>query len=124
HAGDLNPALTRELDKLLAVDDSVLSDAEICRLHALHIAGRDVQAFELAQSQLREVLCESEKHAAHAERTVKRFSVNLDEAIQDAHREAQAGATELMAKLARVLAEASQLQAVLGLLHQQLTKIG
>lgn len=121
HAGDLNPALTRELDKLLAVDDSVLSDAEICRLHALHIAGRDVQAFELAQSQLREVLCESEKHAAHAERTVKRFSVNLDDAIQDAHREAQAGATELMAKLARVLAEASQLQAVLGLLHQQLT---
>src|SRR5579875_757158 len=72
HAGDLNPALTQELDRLLGAD-TVLSDADICRLHALHIAGRDVRAFEQAQSQLREVLSESEKSAAHAERTVKRF---------------------------------------------------
>jgi len=121
HAGDLNPALTQELDKLLAAD-SMLSDAEICRLHALHIAGRDVQAFELAQSQLREVLCESEKQAAHAERTVKRYSVNLDDAIQDARRNAEGGAAEWVEKVAKVLAEASQLQAVLAGLHQQLAR--
>ena len=120
HAADLNPGLTRELDKLLA-DDILLSDAEICRLHALHIAGRDVQAFELAQSQLREVLGQSEKQAAHAERTVKRFTVSLDDAIQDAHRQG-GGAGSLLEKVAKVLAEASQLQSVLGALHQQLTR--
>jgi diguanylate cyclase len=115
HAGDLNPALTQELDKLLTAD-GVLSDEEICRLHAVHIAGRDVQAFELAQSQLREVLGESEKHAAHAERSVKRFSANLDEAVQEARGD---GAVD---RVIKVLAEASQLQAVLGGLHQQLAR--
>ena len=121
HAGDLNPALTQELEKLLAADTR-LSDVEICRLHALHIAGRDVQAFELAQSQLREVLCESEKQAAHAERTVKRYSLHLDEAIADARRNAQDGSTEWVEKVVKVLAQASQLQAVLGGLHQQLAR--
>ena len=120
HAGDLNPTLSQELDKLLACD-SVLSDAEVCRLHAVHIAGRDVQAFELAQSQLREVLGESEKRAAHAERTVRRFSVSLDEAIQEARRCADGGSA-LVEKVAKVLAEASQLQTVLGVLHQQLAR--
>ena len=120
HAADLNPGLTQELDKLLACE-TLLSDAEICRLHALHIAGRDVQAFELAQSQLREVLGESEKQAAHAERTVKRFTVSLDDAIQDARRQEES-ATALTATVSRVLAEASQLQEVLGVLHQQLTR--
>lgn len=120
HAGELNPALTQELDKLLDAD-SVLSDADICRLHALHIAGRDVQAFELAQSQLREVLGDSEKRAAHAERTVKRFSVSLDDAIQDVRSHGQ-GADAFLEKIGKVLAEASQLQAVLGVLHQQLAR--
>jgi len=119
YAGDLNPALSRDVDKLLAAD-SVLSDAEVCRLHALHIAGRDVQAFELAQSQLREVLGESEKQAAQAERTVKRFTANLDDAVQDVRRDAQGGANASMEKVVKVLAEAAQLQAVLGGLHQQL----
>jgi diguanylate cyclase len=121
HAGDLNPTLTQELEKLLA-SDAVLSDAEICRLHALHIAGRDVQAFELAQSQLREVLCESEKHAAHAERTVKRFGLSLEDAVQDARRDEQGAGAALVEKVVKVLTEASQLQAVLGVLHQQLAR--
>lgn len=120
HAADLNPGLTQELDKLLACE-ALLSDTEICRLHALHIAGRDVQAFELAQNQLREVLGESEKQAAHAERSVKRFTVSLDDAIQDARRQEQT-AVVLVEKVSRVLAEAAQLQDVLGVLHQQLTR--
>ena len=121
HAGDLNPALTQELEKLLA-SDAVLSDAEIGRLHALHIAGRDVQAFELAQSQLREVLCESEKQAAHAERTVKRFGVNLEDAVQEACRGEGGGGEALVERVVKVLTEASQLQTVLGALHQQLAR--
>jgi diguanylate cyclase len=120
HAADLNPGLTRELDKLLA-GDSLLSDTEICRLHALHIAGRDVQAFELAQSQLREVLGESERQATQAERSVKRFTLNLDDAVQDARQHA-AGDNAYMEKVSRVLLEATELKAALGVLHQQLAR--
>jgi diguanylate cyclase len=120
HAADLNPGLTRELDRLLATE-SLLSDAEIARLHALHIAGRDVQAFELAQNQLREALGESEKQAVQAERNVKRFTGSLDDAIQEARQHEQDGNT-LTGKMSKVLAEASQLQAALAVLHQQLAK--
>jgi diguanylate cyclase len=120
HAAELNPGLTRELDKLLSAD-TLLSDADICRLHALHIAGRDVQAFELAQSQLREVLGESEKQAAHAERTVQRFATSLGDAVQDIQQQAQSE-SRLAQTVSRVLAEASQLQTILGGLHQQLTR--
>lgn len=120
HAADLNPGLTQELDKLLAAD-TLLSDAEICRLHALHIAGRDVQAFELAQSQLRAVLCQSEKQASHAERTVTRFTVCLDDVIEDARQHADSG--EAFAEMVtKVVAEAAQLQGVLTVLHQQLLR--
>jgi diguanylate cyclase len=120
HAADLNPGLTQELDKLLAAD-ALLSDAEICRLHALHIAGRDVQAFELAQSQLRAVLCQSENQASHAERTVTRFTVCLDGVIEGARRHAD-GDDSFAEMVGRVLAEASQLQGVLTVLHQQLVR--
>ncbi len=120
HAGDLNPALTQELEKLLAAD-ARLTDEDVSRLHGVHIAGRDVRAFELAQNQLREVLGESEKQAAHAERTVKRFTANLDEAIEDVRQQA-APADTFTEKVGKVLAEAAQLQSVLGALHQQLTR--
>ena len=120
HAGELNPALTQELEKLLAAD-ALLTDDDIGRLHALHIAGRDVQAFELAQSQLREVLGASEKQAAHAERTLKRFTLSLDDALEDVRRQGE-GAQAFTEKVTRVLAEASQLQSVLGVLHQQLAR--
>lgn len=118
HAAELNPGLTRELEKLLAAD-ALLSDDDICRLHALHISGRDVQAFELAQSQLREVLGESEKQAGHAERTVKRFTTSLGDAIQDVQQQSE---SHLAETVSRVLAEASLLQNVLGGLHQQLAR--
>jgi len=118
HAADLNPGLTRELDKLIAAE-TLLSDTEICRLHALHIAGRDVQEFELAQTQLREVLGESEKQATQAERVVKRFTVNLDDAIADARRHGE-GTNAFIEKVSKVLLEASQLTAALEALHQQL----
>src|SRR6185437_3640911 len=120
HAADLNPGLTQELDKLLATE-AMLSDIEICRLHALHIAGRDVQAFELAQRQLRDVLGESEKHASQAERSVKLFTVNLDDAVQDARRHRE-GDNAFIEKVSRVLVEATQLEAALGVLHQQLAR--
>jgi diguanylate cyclase len=120
HAADINPALSQELGRLLAAD-ALLTDADIGRLHALHIAGRDVQAFELAQGQLREVLGESERQAIHAERTIKRFTAHLDDAIRDAGRQEE-GSGPVAETLTRVLAEASQLQSVLGALHQRLAE--
>lgn len=120
HAGELNPALTRDLDKRLAAD-TPLSDAEICRLHALHIAGRDVQAFELAQSELRELLGESEQQASQAERWIERFSMSLDDAVRDAGPTGES-AGAFAEKMSRVLLEASQLQTLLGTLRQQLAR--
>lgn len=120
HAGDLNPALSRDLDKRLAAD-TLLSDAEICRLHALHIAGRDVQAFELAQSQLREVLGESEQQASQAERRIERFAVSLEDAVRDAWPTGE-GAGVFAGRMTKVLAEASELQTVLGALREQLAR--
>ncbi|HTX04327.1 MAG TPA: GGDEF domain-containing protein [Steroidobacteraceae bacterium] len=118
HAAELNPALTQELEKLLGAE-ALLSDVEICRLHALHIAGRDVQAFELAQSQLREVLGASEKQATHAERTVKRFNGCLNEAMEEVRRQGDRESA-LIETVSRLAAESSQLQAVLGALNEQL----
>jgi diguanylate cyclase len=120
HAAELNPALTQELGRLLTTE-TVLSDADVCRLHALHIAGRDVREFELAQGQLREVLAESDKQAALAERTIKRFTLSLDDALQGAPAQGQ-GADAFIAKVGSVLAEAVQLQSLLGVLHQQLAR--
>jgi diguanylate cyclase len=120
HASELNPALTQELGRLLAAE-ALLSDADICRLHALHIAGRDVQELELAQGELRAVLADSETQAAHAERTLQRFTASLDEALGKARQEG-AAAGALAQYLLRVLAEGAQLQSALGVLHQQLAR--
>jgi diguanylate cyclase len=114
HAAELNPALSQELGKRLAAG-TLLCDADIGRLHALHIAGRDVQAFELAQGQLREVLGDSERQAIQAERAIKRFASHLGDAARVAQEPAQGAQI-----LAQVLAEASELQSVLGALYQQL----
>jgi diguanylate cyclase len=116
HAADLNPALSQELERLLAAE-ILLADSEVCRLHALHIAGRDVQAFELARSQLREVLGVSAGQTAKAEAMLQRFAGSLQEAITEA-RQAE-GPSAFTAAVSRLLAETSQLQAVLGALHQQ-----
>jgi diguanylate cyclase len=120
HAADLNPALTQELGKLLGAG-TLLADADICRLHAVHIAGRDVQAFEHAQGQLRQVLGESEQQAAHAERSIARFSASLEDALEEAPVDGQI-ASPLAEKVTRVLAQASELRGVLGALHQQLAR--
>ncbi|EQD57391.1 diguanylate cyclase, partial [mine drainage metagenome] len=67
HAAQLNPPLSQEVEKLLA-SASPVSDADVRRLHALHIAARDVEMFELAQRDLRELIGRTEQDTADAER--------------------------------------------------------
>lgn len=120
HAGELNPALSQELNKLLA-SDTLVCDSDISRLHALHIAGRDVQAFELAQSQLREVLGDSDQRAAQAERAIKRFALSVDAALQETGPQ-EPGSAAFAERMSGLLKEASQVQGVLGALLQQLAR--
>ena len=118
HAADLNPQLTQDLEKLLA-SACILTDAEICRLHALYIAARDVETFELARRELRELIGRTEQDTADAETTVRRFSDCLQEAAQrlDAHPE-----ESVRALIGEVLAQARHVQSTLQGLHRQLAK--
>ena len=45
HAADLNPNLSRDLEKY-SVPTAPLCEPDVSRLYALHIAARDVEAFE------------------------------------------------------------------------------
>ncbi len=118
HAADLNPPLTLELDKLLAAANS-LTDVEICRLHALHIAARDVEMFELAQRELRELIGRTEHDTAEAQTTLVRFTGTL-QSVTD--RLAAPESQAVRALLGDLLAQAAQVQSTLRGLHAQLAK--
>jgi diguanylate cyclase len=117
HVAELNPALTQELKKLLA-SEGLLSDAEICRLHALHIAARDVETFELAGKELRELLGKAGQDTLEAETTVQRFTVCLEEAKQQLS--GPEGAQAARRVISEVLQRAWQARTTLKSLHEQL----
>jgi diguanylate cyclase len=118
HAAEINPPLSEELRKLLAAA-APLHDAEICRLHALHIAARDVEMFELAQRELRELIGRTEQDTADAEGTLRRFTHALESAGgQLASREIEAA----RALIGELIAQAAQVQSTLSALHVQLAK--
>ena len=77
HAADLNPNLSRDLDKY-SVPDAPLGELDVTRLYALHIAARDVEAFERAQSQLRTLLEDTASGAASTQTAAVRFTHTLD----------------------------------------------
>ena len=66
HAADLNPGLSRDLQKFV-LPDTPLGEPDVARLYALHIAARDIEAFERAQSQLRTLLEDTASGAASAQ---------------------------------------------------------
>src|SRR5262249_21924910 len=82
HAAYLNPGLSREIDPLLA-SGAVLTDAEVCRLHALHIAARDVEAFERAQGQLRALLEDTAQGAASTQTATAHFAHALEDVFKE-----------------------------------------
>ncbi len=118
HAGALNPALTQELEKLLG-GAARLTDAEICRLHALHIAARDIEMFELAQRELRELIGRTEQDTGAAENTLQHFTDMLRTTTDRLDKPEVPAVRELLADL---LAQAAQVQTVLRDLHAQLGK--
>ncbi len=77
HAADLNPGLSRDLEKF-PLPDSPLSESDVARLYALHIAARDIEAFERAQSQLRALLEETASGAASTQTAAVRFTHTLE----------------------------------------------
>lgn len=116
HAADLNPPLTQDLEKLL-VSARALTDTEIRRLHALHIAARDVEMFELAQRQLRELIGRSEQDTAEAESTLRCFTDTLQGASEQlASRDLDA----VHALLGDLLAQSTRVQSTLRALQTQL----
>lgn len=119
HVADLNPSLTLELEGLLSAD-SLLSDNEICRLYALHIAARDVRTFELAQQQLRDLLGKSEQDALEAGATVQHFSARLQGARERLN--AADGAQAVAGVIADVLQQSLLVQSKLHDLQAQLAR--
>ena len=79
HAADLNPGLSRDLQKF-SVPDAPLCEPDVSRLYALHIAARDVEAFERAQNQLRTLLEDSASGAASTQTAAARFTDSLERA--------------------------------------------
>ena len=55
HCAGMNPDLSRVLDSRLAAN-TALTEADVWRLYAQHIAARDMEAFERLQLQLRNLL--------------------------------------------------------------------
>jgi diguanylate cyclase len=82
HAACLNPGLSRDLEKFIA-KESVLTEADVARLYALHIAARDVEAFERAQSQLRTLLEDTATGAASAQTAAVHFTHTLEDVFKE-----------------------------------------
>jgi diguanylate cyclase len=93
HAADLNPGLSRDLEKF-NLPDSPLSESDVARLYALHIAARDVEAFERAQSQLRSLLEETATGATSAQTAAARFTDTLESAGRRLEQPLEAAALE------------------------------
>ncbi len=118
HAAQLNPPLSQDLEKLL-VSSSPVSDADVRRLHALHIAARDVELFELAQRDLRELIGRTEQDTADAEGALRHFTQTLAAAVQQL---AEPDGDAVPALVGSLLAQAEQVCPRLSALHAQLLR--
>jgi diguanylate cyclase len=77
HAADLNPGLSRDLEKY-SVPDAPLCEPDVSRLYAVHIAARDLEVFERAQSQLRARLDDTASGVANTQTATVRFTHTLE----------------------------------------------
>jgi len=77
HCAGLNPDLSRVLDNRLTAN-APLSEADVWRLYAQHIAARDVEAFERLQQQLRTLLEDTAQSAASASVQAAEFGQSLE----------------------------------------------
>ncbi len=118
HAADLNPGLSRDLEKY-SVPDAPLCEPDVSRLYALHIAARDVEAFEHAQSQLRSLLEDTASGAASTQAATVRFTHALD-SVKD-KLEQPVDAASLQRLVADLLSQAQMMQKVAVEFSEKLT---
>jgi diguanylate cyclase len=76
HCAGMNPDLTRVLDARLTAN-SALTEVDVWRLYAQHIAARDIEAFERLQLQLRSLLEDTAESAASASVQAAEFGQSL-----------------------------------------------
>lgn len=95
HAADLNPGLSRDLEKY-SIPDAPLCERDVARLYALHIGARDIEAFEQAQSQLRTLLEDTANGAARAQTAAVRFTHTLESAGRELREPVDATALKRM----------------------------
>jgi diguanylate cyclase len=76
HCAGINPDLSRILDTRLTANIA-LTEADVWRLYAQHIAARDMEAFERLQLQLRNLLEETAQSTATASRQAAEFGHSL-----------------------------------------------
>src|SRR5579862_9490443 len=77
HCAGMNPDLSRVLDNRLT-SNTALSEDDVFRLYAQHIAARDVEAFERLQLQLRNLLEDTAQSAAKASVKAAEFGQSLE----------------------------------------------
>jgi len=76
HCAGMNPDLSRILDTRLTTNVA-LSEADVWRLYAQHIAARDMEAFERLQLQLRNLLEDTAQSTATASNQAAQFGHSL-----------------------------------------------
>ncbi|MBV9914517.1 MAG: GGDEF domain-containing protein [Sinobacteraceae bacterium] len=77
HCAGINPDLSRVLDGRLT-SNTALSEADVWRLYAQHIAARDMEAFERLQLQLRKLLEDTAQSASTASHQAAKFGESLE----------------------------------------------
>ena len=76
HCAGMNPDLSRVLDSRLTAN-AALTEADVWRLYAQHIAARDMEAFERLQLQLRNLLEDTAQTTATASQEAAQFGHSL-----------------------------------------------
>ncbi len=82
HCAGINPDLSRILDAKLT-SNVALSEADVWRLYAQHIAARDMEAFERLQLQLRNLLEDTAHSASTASAQAKEYGQSLETHAQE-----------------------------------------
>lgn len=77
HCAGINPDLSHVLDGRLT-SNTALTEADVWRLYAQHIAARDMEAFERLQLQLRNLLEDTAQSASAASTQVADFGHSLE----------------------------------------------
>ena len=76
HCAGINPDLSRILDTRLS-SNTALTETDVWRLYAQHIAARDMEAFERLQLQLRNLLEDTAQTTENASASAAQFSDSL-----------------------------------------------